>query len=90
MSRRTRHLKLIKDQVADSAQYSLCYGMRLDKGQAPEQQHPHVSLTLPDGSTGTMALHVINGTPEQVKAQLLESVEAFFEIYADPDDRHTD
>ena len=64
--------------------------MRFDKGHAPEQQHPHVYLTLPDGSTGTMALHVINGTPEQIKAQLLESVEAFFEIYADPDGRQTD
>jgi hypothetical protein len=40
-------------------------------------------VTLPDGSTGDMPLHVINGTPDEIKARLLESVDAFFEIYAD-------
>ena len=48
-------------------QYTLGYGMRLDKGTAPEMAHPHVSVTLPDGSDGSMALHVINGTPEKIK-----------------------
>lgn len=61
-------------------QYTLGYGMRLDKGIAAERPHPHVSITLPDGSEGSMALHVINGTPEEIKARLLESVDAFFEI----------
>lgn len=75
---RTRHLKLVKDQ------YTLSYGMRLDKGTAPERLHPHVPVTLPDGTVGSMSLHVINGTPEEIKAQLLESVEAFFEIYTKP------
>jgi hypothetical protein len=28
-----------------------------------------------------MALHVITGTPEEIKARLLQSVDAFFEIY---------
>lgn len=69
------HLKLV------TPQYTLCYGMRLDKGTVPEQTHPHVPVRLPDGSEGTMALHVINGTVEEIKAKLLESVEAFFEIY---------
>ena len=62
--------------------YSLGYGMRLDKGTADEMTHPHVQVTLPDGSDGSMALHVINGTADEIKAQLLESVDAFFEIYA--------
>lgn len=75
---RTRHLKLV------GKPYTLCYGMRLDKGTAPERLHPHVPVTLPDGTAATMALHVINGTPEEIKARLLESVEAFFEIYARP------
>lgn len=77
-ARRARHLKLVGDQ------YTLCYGMRLDRGSAPERLHPHVPMTLPDGTAATMALHVINGTPEEIKARLLESVEAFFEIYAGP------
>lgn len=77
MADRKRHLKLVKPQ------YTLGYGMRIDKGTAPEQEHPHVSVTLPDGSEGTMALHVMHGTPEEIKARLLESVDAFFEIYVE-------
>jgi hypothetical protein len=73
-----RHLKLVKEQ------YTLCYGMRLDKGTAPERRHPHVPVTLPDGSEASMSLHVINGTVEEIKAQLMESVDAFFEIYGEP------
>ena len=64
-------------------QYALGYGMRLDKGTAPELAHPQVSVNLPDGSEGSMTLHVINGTPDEIKARLLESVDAFFEIYAE-------
>lgn len=76
MADRKPTLTLVKPQ------YTLGYGMRLDKGTATEFSHPHVSITLPDGSEGSMALHVINGTPEEIKARLLESVDAFFEIYA--------
>jgi hypothetical protein len=64
-------------------QYTLGYGMRLDKGTAPELLHPHVPVTLPDGSEGSMPLHVINGTPDEIKAQLLESVDALFDMYAE-------
>jgi hypothetical protein len=78
MTERKRHLKLVQPQ------YTLCYGMRLDRGTAPEQAHPHVPVRLPDGTDGTMALHVINGSAEEIKAQLLESVDAFFEIYGRP------
>jgi hypothetical protein len=77
MADRKRNLKLVRPQ------YALGYGMRLDKGTAPELAHPQVSVTLPDGSEGSMALHVINGTPDEIKARLLQSVDAFFEIYAE-------
>jgi hypothetical protein len=30
-----------------------------------------------------MALHVISGTPDEIKARLLESIDAFFEIYTE-------
>ena len=58
-------------------------GMRLDKGAAPELAHTPVSITLPDGSEGNMALHVMSGTPDEIKARLLGSIDAFFEIYTD-------
>lgn len=64
-------------------EFTLGYGMRLDRGTGEEFSHSHVPDTLPNGSIGTMAVHVINGTPAQIKAQLLESVDAFFEIYAE-------
>ena len=66
-----------------NSQYTLGYGMRLDKGTAPELAHPQVTVTLPDGSEGNMTLHVINGTPDEIKARLLESVDAFFDIHAE-------
>jgi len=77
MANQKRHLTLVKPQ------YTLGYAMRLDKGTAPEMEHPQVSVTLPDGSERSMALHVMNGTPDEIKARLLESVDAFFEIYAE-------
>jgi hypothetical protein len=52
-------------------QYKLGYGMRLDKGTAPELTHTHVSITLPDGSEGNVALHVISGTPDEIKPSYL-------------------
>ena len=70
------------------AQYTLGYGMRLDKGTAPELGHPQVSVTLPDGSEGRMTLHVMNGTPDEIKARLLDSVDAFFDIYAETPEPH--
>ena len=69
------HLKVVKPQ------YTLCYGMRLDPGTAPEQAHPHVPVRLPDGSEGEMSLHVINGSVQEIRTHLLQSIDAFFEIY---------
>ena len=60
--------------------YTLCYGMRLDPGTGPEQGHPHVSVRLPNGDDGPMALHVINGSLEEIKTHTRESIEAFFDI----------
>jgi hypothetical protein len=57
--------------------------MRLDRGTGTQFSHSQVPVTLPNGSVGTMAVHVINGTPDIIKAQLLDSVDAFFEIYAE-------
>jgi hypothetical protein len=64
-------------------QYTLCYGLRLDPGTAPERAHPHLPVQLPDGTEGEMPLHVINGGLEAIRAQLHESIDAYFEIYQD-------
>jgi len=63
--------------------YALSYGLRLDKGTASELTQPCVPILLPDGSVGSMTLHVMNGTADEIKSQLLDSIDAFFDIYAD-------
>jgi hypothetical protein len=67
----------------ESPEYTLGYGMRLDRGTGTEFAHPHVPITLSNGTVASMAVHVINGTPDEIKARLHESVDAFFEIYAE-------
>lgn len=62
--------------------YALSYGMRLDKVAIHELADPQASVSLPDGSTGRMTLQITNGTAEEIKAQLLESVDAFFQMHA--------
>lgn len=63
--------------------YALSYGLRLDQGTASERIHPRVPVLLPNGSMGNMTLHVVNGTADEIKAQLLRSIDAFFDIYAE-------
>ena len=75
--KKTSHLKLV------TPQYTLTYGMRVDRGVVPEAGHPHVPVRLPDGSEGEMALHVISGTKREIKGKLLQSIEAFFDIFLD-------
>ncbi|MCG3110936.1 MAG: hypothetical protein LLH30_11455 [Candidatus Manganitrophus sp. SA1] len=70
-----RKLKIVKPE------YTLTYGIRLDPGTAPEQVHPHVPVTLPDGTEGEMPLHVMNGSLAEIRRQLHESIDAYFEIY---------
>ena len=36
-----------------------------------------------DGSESRVTLHLIEGTREQIRAQLLASIDAFFDIYGD-------
>ncbi len=62
--------------------YTLSYGMRLDKVRSHELAYPEASVVLPDGSAGRMTLQVTNGTADEIKAQLLESVDAFFQQHA--------
>ena len=61
---------------------SLVYGLRLyDAGEVAGIDEGHV--TLGDGSESRVTLHLIEGTREQIRAQLLSSIDAFFEIYSD-------
>jgi len=65
-------------------QHTLIYGLRLlADEQHAEQSHPHVVVPRPDGGTETLTLHTITGDKAEIQRKLLESVDAFFEIYGE-------
>jgi hypothetical protein len=76
-------MDMFSTEASAKPRYALSYGLRLDKGTASDLVHPRVPVLLPNGSIGNMTLHVVNGTADEIKAQLLNSIDAFFDIYAD-------
>jgi hypothetical protein len=65
-------------------EHTLLYGLRLLPDQVlAEQTHPRVEVPRPDGGSETLTLHTITGDREEIRRKLLESVDAFFEIYGD-------
>ncbi|MDB4965138.1 MAG: hypothetical protein JWN44_827 [Myxococcales bacterium] len=68
-------LKLVREQL------TLIYGMRLVAGRGAEGgPHAHATFRGPDGSEQELALHTIAGTRDEIRAQLLQSIDAFFEL----------
>jgi hypothetical protein len=68
-------LKLVREQM------TLVYGMQLFAGRALEGgPHAHALFRAPDGTEGSLALHTISGTRDEIRAQLLQSIDAFFEL----------
>jgi hypothetical protein len=62
------------------AKLALVYGMRL----LPAEELGELgdaTITLKDGRTTRVTMHLIDGTKEQIEETLRQSMEAFFEIY---------
>jgi hypothetical protein len=60
---------------------TLVYGLRLiSDGEVAAVEHAQV-LTE-GGQTRQVTMHTIEGTPEEIRRQLLESIDAFFELQA--------
>jgi hypothetical protein len=62
------------------AKLALIYGMRL----FPADELGEVSdavITLKDGRTARVTMHLIEGSKEQIEETLEQSVDAFFELY---------
>jgi len=64
------------------ANLTLVYGMRLlpaddivEVGEAPVQ--------LRNGNTARVTMHVLEGSKDEIEAQLKHSLEAFFDLYPD-------
>ena len=62
------------------AKLALGYGMRLfpadELGEISE-----AAITLKDGRTARVTMHLIEGSKEQIEETLQQSVDAFFEMY---------
>jgi hypothetical protein len=66
--------------VRGGTRATMVYGMRLfPRGDVTAATSGKV--TFASGETGRVTLHVLDGTRDQIKRQLLASVDAFFDIY---------
>lgn len=61
--------------------HSIVYSIKLLRNtDLSEWNHQHVDIPGPDGDTMTMVFHSIHGTREEIRDQLLQSIDAFFEL----------
>jgi hypothetical protein len=69
-------LKLVREEL------TLVYGLQLFRGVAgaPGLPHAHVTVQGPGGQEASLALHSLQGSREELRRQLLESLDAFFEL----------
>ncbi len=58
---------------------AIVYGIRMFNAEELEEI-PEAYVLMKDGTTNTITLHLIEGSPEECKAQLLQSLDAFFEL----------
>jgi len=71
-----RKLKLVKGAAQRS---SLIYGMRIF-GLAEVAAVDDAQVCLANGSQGRVTMHLIEGTRAQIRRQLMQSIDAFFEL----------
>jgi len=71
-----RKLKLVKGQQPRCA---LVYGMRIFAA-ANVTRVDDAGVDLADGSSAHITMHLIEGTRAQIRRQLQQSVEAFFDL----------
>jgi hypothetical protein len=75
-----RKLKLVKGQ---EQRHTLVYGMRIfAAGDIVAVEDARV--TLADGQSSRITLHLIEGTRAQIRRQLTQSIDAFFDLIAEP------
>ena len=64
--------------------HSIVYSIKLFRNEdLSEWKHQHVEIEGPDGEPVSMVFHSIHGTREEIKEQLLQSIDAFFELSDD-------
>ncbi len=58
---------------------ALVYGIRLFNAEDLDEV-PEAYVITKDGKTTTITLHLLEGTVEQCRSQLMQSLDAFFEL----------
>jgi hypothetical protein len=58
---------------------AIVYGIRMFDAEELEEV-PEAYVIMKDGTTNTITMHLIEGSPEECKTQLLQSLDAFFEL----------
>ena len=72
----SRKLKLVKGAAQRG---TLIYGMRMfEAGEVAHVEQARVRLN--DGNTRHITMHLIEGTRAHIRKQLMESIDAFFEL----------
>ncbi len=62
--------------------YALVYGLRL-YADADVQRIEGGTVVQADGRESRVTLHLLEGSREQIRARLLDSIDAFFDIYGE-------
>ena len=62
------------------AKLALVYGMRLLPADELEKVE-EAEITLKNGKKANVTMHLIEGGEEEIRKQLLQSLDAFFEFY---------
>ncbi len=66
--------------MTDMANLTLVYGMRLLPEGEVKQIHDG-TIDLVNGHQAHVTMHVLEGSREQIEAQLKQSLDAFFDFY---------
>lgn len=62
------------------AKLTLVYGMRLLPSDEIEEVG-NAEVKLKNGREATVALHIVEGSKDEIEKQLRNSIEAFFDLY---------
>jgi hypothetical protein len=62
------------------AKLALVYGLRLFPADDLESVN-EATVTLKNGRTGRVTMHLIEGSKEEIERTLRQSLDAFFEMY---------
>lgn len=62
------------------ANLALIYGMRLLPADELEKVED-AEITLKSGKTARVTMHLLEGGEEEIRKQLMQSLDAFFEFY---------